>query len=308
MTFYQLEFGHPLPIHGVLRSSFPTVNFQPHLFTQPLVFAKETGRAGELAMFHLPTALLVLPACGLTLLKSRALRPAERKAGLLFVILGLIQLGGFLLFQEWAKPVSGWYLAPLMIFSSGAVGASAVNLLGRRRTLLLCLVLAIAVAGLSIMRERRRWHVPVPDSALHAFVESCSPEAVWAATDCGNIAFRTGATFVNLDGLINGFEYQAALQQRDLGGYLRRTGVDYLVVNTWNTEPPIGQIEPMYAHKLDPALYRGDYATYGFFVYSYMYHAYSDTIWLSQDLEVWRSRAENTGLVSVRAVVFNLTE
>jgi hypothetical protein len=308
MTLYRLGFGHPMPIHGVLRSTFPSVNFQPHLFVQPLVFAREMGRAGRLAMFHLPTALVVLPVCGLVLLRSGALRRPERNASLLLVLLGLIQLGGFLLFQEWAKPVSGWYLGPLMICSSGAVGASVVHILGKRRTVFSCFVLALVVTGLSIMREQRRWHVPVPESSVHAFVRSRPPDAVWAATDCGNIAFRTGATFVNLDGLINGFEYQAALKERDLSGYLERSGVDYLIVNTWETEPAIGKIEPMYAHKLDPALYRGEYETYGFFVYSYMYHAYSDTIRLSRDQEVWRSGPESAGVVSARAVVFDLTE
>ncbi len=307
MVSYHLIFGHPIPIHGVLRSTFPSINLQPNLFTQPIAFAKGVGNPGRLAMFHLPTALVILPLCGLALLKERHLRRPERNVALLVVLLGLIQLGGFLLFQEWVKPISGWYLAPLMIFSSGAVGAATANLLGNRLTLFLCLFLALVVTGLSGMREYRRRHVLVPHSKLHALVKSRPPEAIWAATDCGNIAFRTGAAFINLDGLINGFEYQDALKRLDLRGYLERAGADYLIVNVWETEPAIGKIEPMYTHKLDPALYRGEYDTYDFFVYTYMYHCYSDTIRLRRDQEVWRSGPERDGIISVRAVVFDLT-
>ena len=308
MVSYHLSFGHPVPIHGVLRSTFPAVNLQPHLFTQPIGFAKEVGDPGRLAMFHLPTALAILPLCGLVLIREGSLRRPERNAALLLVLLGLIQLGGFLLFQEWAKPVSGWYLAPLMIFSSGAVGAAVANLLGNRRTVFLCLFLALLVTGLGGMREYRRWRVPVPHSKLHAFVKSRPPDAIWAATDCGNIAFRTGAAFINLDGLINGFEYQDALKRLDLRGYLERADADYLVVNVWDTVPSIGKIEPMYTHKLDTAFYRGEYDTYDFYVYSYMYHCYSDTITLPRAREVWRSGPESDGIISARAVVFDLTE
>ncbi len=307
MTAYHFIFGHAIPIHGALRSTFPAVNFQPHLFTQPVAAARELGSPGGLAMFHLPTSTVILPICGLVFLRSGFLRRSERNGALLLVILGLIQLCGFLLFQKWAKPISGWYLAPLVIFSSGAVGAAAVHLLGRYRTTLLCLVLALGVAAVSGMRECRRWHVPVPRSEVYAFVKSRPAGAVWATTDCGNITFWTGATFINLDGLINGFEYQSALKQHDLRGYLERAGAEYLVVNVWKNEPATGHVEPMYAHKVDPALYNAEYAIYDFFVYSYMYDCYSDTITLSRDQEVWRSGPESDGVVATRTVVFDLT-
>ena len=137
-------------------------------------------------------------------------------------------------------------------------------------------------------------------------MKSRPADAIWAATDCGNIAFRTGRTFLNLDGLINGFEYQEDLRRHDLHGYLERAGADYLIVNTWDAEPALGRIEPMYTHKLDPAFYNGQYDTYDFFVYSYMYDCYSDTLRLSRDQEVFRSGPESEGIVSARAVIFQL--
>lgn len=306
MTVYQFTFGHPIPIHGVLRSSFPSINFQPHLFTDLIAYAVEVGSPGRLAMFHLPTALVILPVCAFALAKAGYLNRSERSGAGLLVCLGLIQLVAFLLFQEWAKPISGWYLAPLLVFSSGAVGAAAANLLGRHRTVVLCLLLALGVAGLSGVREYRRRNMAVPHSKVHEFVRSRPGDAVWAATDCGTITFWTGATFVNLDGLINGFDYQAALERRDLRGYLERSGVDYLVVGAWKTRPASGHIDHMYVHRVDPALYSGEYETYDFFVYSYMYQTYSDTISLSRDREVWRSGPERDRDVLARTIIFNL--
>jgi hypothetical protein len=307
MAVYHATFGHAVPIHGVLKSSFPAINFQPHLFTQPIIFARALGSPVKLAMFHLPTTLIILPVCGLVLFKAGVLRPSERRGALLLALLGLIQLASFLLFQKWAKPLSNWYLAPLIIFTSGAVGAAIVNILGTRRTVLLCLVLALGVAGLSGAREYRRWRVPVPKSTVHAFVRSREPGTLWAATDCGTITFWTGAPFINLDGLINGFEYQAALKKHDLGGYLERAGTDFLVVGAWGGAPPIHPIEPMYLHRVDPALYSGEYDTFDFFVYSYMYDCYSDTLTLSREQEVWRSGPETDGIIFTRTVIFDLT-
>jgi hypothetical protein len=171
---------------------------------------------------------------------------------------------------------------------------------------LLCLVLAAAVAGASGLRERHSGGLPASGGDLYSLVLSRGPDAVWAATDCGAIAFWTGAPFVNLDGLINGFEYQTALKHNDLDGYLKRTGVDYLVVGAWRCGPSAGPIDPMYVHRVDPTLFSGEYSTYDFFVYSYMYETYSDTITLLRDQEVWRSDHELDGTIPARTIVFNL--
>ena len=215
-----------------------------------------------------------------------------------------MQLAAYLCFQKWTKPVSSWYLAPLLVFVSGAVGGAVANLTARSRTLILCIILALGVAGLSAWREYRRFDKPAAASALDDFVRSHASGTMWAATDCGAISFWTGATFIDLDGLINSFEYQAALRDHDLGGYLRQAGTDYLVVGAWEAGPTTGPIEPMYVHRLDPALFSGEYATYDFFVYSYMYECYSDTITLSRDQEVWRSMPGMDGTIPSRTVIF----
>jgi hypothetical protein len=306
MGIYQSTFGHPMPIHGVLRSTFPIPNLQPHLFTEPVLLASQMRDPARLAMFGLPVSVIILPLCGFSLLWHGFLRQQERRGVLLVVLLGLVQLGAYLCFQKWTKPVSGWYLAPLLVFVSGAVGGTVVNLMGRRRTLTVSIVLALGIAGLSGLREYRRFDKPAVPGALDDFVSSQAPGAVWAATDCGSVSFWTGATFIDLDGLINSFDYQAALRDHDLAGYLRRAGTDYLVVGAWESEPSTGPTEPMYVHRVDPHLFRGDYATYDFFVYSYMYECYSDTITLLRDQEVWRSAPGMDGTIPSRTVIFAL--
>jgi hypothetical protein len=260
----------------------------------------------RLAGINLATAVLILPACWVALWRGRYLSRSERRGGRLLVVLGLIQLANFLLFQKWAKPISTWYLAPLLVFTSGSMAAAVVNLIGGRRALRVCLVAAVCVLVFTGLRENRWRPVGRAPGAPERFVAACPRDAIWAATDCGRISFWTGARFVNLDGLINGFEYQRALRDHKLGDYLAEAGVRYLMVGLWERPAQPGNPEPMYAHRVDPAVFAGEYQTYKFYVYSYMYGAYSDSIELSREQEVWRSNPGLDGTVPARTLVFDL--
>ena len=306
MTVYQVAFGHPMPIHGVCRSSFPIPHVQLHLLISPVLNALESRDLESLCMINLPTALLILPICGFVFLRPGFLSKPTREAGLWLVVLGLLQLISVFLFQTWAKPIPKWYLPPLVIFTAGAIGAAIVDLVGSRWALRLCLLIAVAVLVLTCIREHRRRPVMRSPSEFERFVEARSEDAVWAATDCGHIAFWTGARFVNLDGLINGFDYQKALRDRKLGNYLERVGVRYLVVGIWERQSQPGNPEPMYMHRVAPSAFAGDYEVLEFYVYSYMYDAYSDSIVLRSDQEVWRSKPMLDGLVPARTAVFDL--
>jgi hypothetical protein len=306
MLTYRITFGHPLPIHGVCRSSFPAVHLQWHHLTQPVSFAFSSGAPGLLASVNLPTALIALPVCGLLLFPKGTFSPPQRAAALWLVVLGMIQLASFILFQKWAKPISPWYLAPLIVFSAGAIAAAATHLAGRRAILWACLALAGLLVVLSGIREVRRTGLRRLPSRLEQFVETRGRGAVWAATDCGNISFRTGARFVNLDGLINGFDYQAALRDGRLKAYLEEADVRYLLVGVWQHGPRGGWFEPMYAHRSNKAAFDGTYATFDFYVYSYMYECYSDTLTLGHEQEVWRSPPGLDGTIPARTVVFDL--
>jgi hypothetical protein len=259
-----------------------------------------------MASINLSTALLVLPVSALALLYRGHASQRERNVAMWLVALAVIQLLAFALFQKWTKPVPHWYRAPLLVFCSGAISVAAVNLIGIRRSLYACLGLALGFVALGALRESRRPTVPAVPDTLEDFVAAQGVESFWAATDCGRISFRTGSRFVNLDGLINGFEYQAALRDGRLAEYLKVAGVRYLLAGVWQHEPRTDRIEPMYAHRFAPAVFEGDYEFYDFYVYSYMYGSYSDTIRLSRDQEVWRSGENLDGLIRGRVVVFDL--
>ena len=306
MAFNQGIFGHPMPIHGVCKSSFPIPHVQLYLLTWPLSFAIESGNPQLLASINLSTALVILPLSALALRHRGHVSSRERSLAMWLVVLAAVQLLAFALFQKWTKPVPHWYRAPLLVFSSGAVSVATINLIGIRKGLYLCLGLAVVFAALGGLRESRRPSTPCVPDTLETLVSARDPEAVWAATDCGRISFRTGSRFVNLDGLINGFDYQAAIRDRRLGAYLEEAGVRYLLAGVWQHGPPEGRIEPMYAHRAAPAVFEGDYESFDFYVYSYMYGTYSDTLRLSYDHEVWRSGPNLDGLIPGRVVVFDL--
>jgi hypothetical protein len=306
MLTYRITFGHPLPIHGLCRSSFPAVNLQWHHLTEPVSFAFSSGALGLLASINLPTAIIILPVCGLLLCPKGRFSPSQRATALWLVVLGLVQLASFVFFQKWAKPISPWYLAPLIVFSAGAIAAAATHLTGRRAILWACLALAGLLVVLSGVREVRRISLQRLPSRLEHFVEAQGRDAVWAATDCGNISFRTGARFVNLDGLINGFAYQAALRDGKLKAYLEEADVRYLLVGVWQHGPQGGWFEPMYAHRSNRAAFDGDYETFDFYAYSYMYECYSDTLTLVHEQEIWRSSPGLDGTIPARTVVFDL--
>jgi hypothetical protein len=306
MALYQAIFGHPMPIHGVCKSSFPVPHFQFYLLTWPLSFALESGNPGLMASINLSTALLVLPVSAIALRHRGHASPGQRSFAMWLVVLAVIQLLAFALFQKWTKPVPHWYRAPLLVFSSGAISVAVINLIGIRKTLYACLGLALVFLALGGIREGRRLGIPRAPGPTESFVAAQGAETVWAATDCGMISFRTGSRFVNLDGLINGFDYQAALRDRRLAAYLEEAGVRYLLAMVWKHGPRTGRIEPMYAHRPAPDVFEGDYDSFDFYVYSYMYGAYSDTISLSRGQEVWRSKPNLDGIIPGRTVIFDL--
>jgi hypothetical protein len=65
----------------------------------------------------------------------------------------------------------------------------------------------------------------------------------------------------------------------------------------------------MYAHRVDPAVFDGDYETFDFYVYSYLYGNYSDKITLRREQEVWRAATPSVNETSLtREVVFDLSK
>jgi hypothetical protein len=339
--------GHAVPISGVLKSSFPVLRWQAAFFTEPITLAGMFGWGSLLRGINIVecTGLVVL---GLALIAAaRPPRDVRQKLFMLGAVATLL-IANLLMFQKWEKSIDPRYLAmPMLVatvffanavglvagrlgewlprrlaVSSPTVGASGTAVAVPRATavagtllrmlpLLLVggLLLAEADAHLSRFGDivQRR-----DDAIKQLFLEidrTLPPDAILAGTDVGALAFWTRRRVVNLDGVINNFEYQEYLRAGDLRGYLRRQGVTFIATALWDrAQTYTGRpIEPMYRQVLDPPAEQGtDYPQHEFFVYSYLYGVYSDKIALKPRDEVYRKFLGKNGIAETAYVIYRL--
>jgi len=314
MAFHRYRFGHPMPISGALKSCFPGVHFQWHQ-----VFARPFGGSYRLT---LPMAFVVSVMSAGLLLPGGKLSNGVRGVGLTAALLCLIQLAAFMLFQKWSKPIPVWYFGPSVLLATTAFAVAVANRLGPVRLQRLAAAAAVAVLAINLLSQGRAWHrgiPPWPTSSrpvmevagsmreLIDFMDRQPSDAVWACTDCGKLAFFSGRTVVNLDGLVNDFHFQDMLGQQRLAEYLVQRDVDFLFFLAWD-RPQVAsrRYEPMYDCRVAPDVISGDYRQAEFYVYSYRHMVHSDTVRLPSTAEVWRSSPARDGNVLGGAVIFDI--
>lgn len=293
-------FGHPMPIHGVLKSCFPRINLQWHQ-----VFDPSSDSATPMIAF------LTAMAAALLLLYRGKIGKDVRIAGMTAAALALIQLAAFVLFQKWSKPIPAWYAGPAMLTASFALAVATANVVGLRRVRTLMVAAVVIVLAINLVSSGKvlSHRPPAADdgSSLIDFIKTQPSDRIWACTDCGKLAFWGRRSVVNLDGLVNDFSYQDALRDKRLGRYLLEKNVRYLVFLVWDRpQSEAGRYEPMYECRVAPDLFSGEYQTAEFYVYSYKYMDYCDRIRLPRTAEVWRSPVSRDGRAMGRAVVFDL--
>jgi hypothetical protein len=93
--------------------------------------------------------------------------------------------------------------------------------------------------------------------------------------DAGNFGYFSERRVVNLDGVVNNREYQAALRERNLKGYLAIKGVRYFVQHAFWDRPDIVS---------------GAYDSYTVGFWSHLYECGSDSLVLRREDEAYRSR------------------
>jgi len=302
MAWHQWHFGHPVPIHGVLKSCFPRIHFQPeHVFSM-------TGDSIAPAYAF----LAAVSGAGL-LLRGRQCDKTICRLGLAAAAIGLIQLAAFTLFQKWSKPIPVWYVGPAVLAGTFGLAVGVANTIGMRWMRPLTIVAGIAVLAVNLAAAARGWDSEPKSPAMTlpkeivAFMKTKPADRVWACTDCGRLAFWSKRPVVNLDGLVNDFEYQKALRDGRLGEYLADRRVRYLVFLVWDRpQTEQGTYEPMYDCRVAPDLFKGTYRTADFDVVSYQYGKRSDAVRLPREAEVWRSSPSRDGRAMGRAVVFDL--
>lgn len=92
------------------------------------------------------------------------------------------------------------------------------------------------------------WKPTDPDNDIAAFLEAnTEPGSIIGMTGGGNAGyFIHDRTVVNMDGLINSYDYFQLLKERKAGEYLANTGMDYILANNelLNQLPYKGQFAP----------------------------------------------------------------
>ena len=92
------------------------------------------------------------------------------------------------------------------------------------------------------------WQPTDPNNDIAAFLEAnTEPGSIIGMTGGGNAGyFIHDRTVINMDGLINSYEYFQLLQEKKAGEYLANEGLDYILANSdlLNQLPYKGQFAP----------------------------------------------------------------
>jgi len=212
------RFGHLQPVSGAAKSGFPVPEFHPDVLIR-----------------HPEFALLVMVGAGFFIASLR--RPAGamvRTLGL-FGLAGLLHISYTIFFMRWG--VDRWHF--VLTIPAALMGIPwlmdrvlrRISWRGSRRIRVgaigIGVIAAVIVQWSSLTAREGRHLAAVRDVALWA-ADNLPEDAVFAMTDAGVFAYYGGRTTVNLDGLINSYDYLDALRTGRVSEYLERRGVDYI--------------------------------------------------------------------------------
>jgi hypothetical protein len=229
LAWNALAFGNPMPISGVVKTSFPVAGWSPEHLRVEYV------------------GLLVLALAG-TALEVRAGRRADELVRVLGALAAGLALHALytVVYMRWA--IFAWHFATFI--PAGALGAAllaravAARLSVSAVRVLLALVLAFQMLGqtLSISRLSRSFTVASREAGLWV-AQELPPEAVLGMKDSGAFSYFAQRRVMNLDGVANGFEYQRALCAGELERFLRERGVEYVAQHSVPPHVRIGGYE-----------------------------------------------------------------
>ncbi len=220
--------GHLTPISGTLKTSFPHAELQ-------LCYL--------VAVRYAPFTLFVLFSIILSAIQSVkptsplrrlvATRGTGQPWAVLFVGLWLgclLHYGYTLFFTTWGT--QQWHFASYLpvallcagwLISRAAASSHRWVVPGLAGVVLFvsCTTLALSVV------EKAKQHGNWNDAAIWAR-DHTPKDSVFGMTDAGYFAYFSRRTTVNLDGLINGYEYQTALASGTLDQYFAHCGINYI--------------------------------------------------------------------------------
>jgi hypothetical protein len=145
---------------------------------------------------------------------------------------------------------------------------------------------------------------------LVTFIKNLPTGSLLAYTDNGKMSFWSEKNIINLDGLINNYEYQDYLHKKKFAQYLEDKDVNYIVAGIWDRKQTEDrEYEPMYKYRVDANVYKGEYEFLSYYVYSYLYNHYSDKLILYKCAEIYRTQSERyDGKALSRHIVYDLNK
>jgi hypothetical protein len=238
LVLEKMVFGHPMPVSGAIKSSFPHITAQ----------LSNLGSLGEL------TALFAVTGVLLSFLKNR---PLQYRGLLRALSLGtLLQASYTVLFTRDHSTQFFWYYASALltvafildaIVSIVLVDLQAVQLARTIRYAVLCCGLLLIGVGLIRSWAKLRGVAFNPLNArpiqridsngtgmlfqqrVAYWMKDQLPEGsvVLASDFPGALAFLTDDKIVPLDGLIGDYKYNDELRQRGINEFITRTNARY---------------------------------------------------------------------------------
>jgi hypothetical protein len=312
---YLAATGSPVPISGAIKSSFPRVTWHGSYFVEPLNVAAMYGWRTLLYGLNVWLCFLLI-ASGLAALAFARLAARPRNDVLAVAFAGVALVANLLLFQKWEKSVDPRYFALPMAAAMFVLVAGINGAAQRWRALAPMPVAAVFVAfalEAMVLASRLPASMHATDATQRVYLDLSKVlphDAVVAGTDVGALAFWTGRRTINLDGVMNDFDFQKVLRDGKLADYLRRNGVTHLGTALWDADQTYTArpTEPMYRHQIDPDATHGrPYDCHWFYVHSYVYRVDSDRICLPSSAEVFRRSMGRMGIGEVAYVVYALS-
>ena len=275
LIYNEARFGSPMPISGLLKSSFPLVAAKRGMLLEP----------GPVGLFALALGVLHLVSYVMRRGKERNLLDGAIAA---LVVAFLLHYAHTVLFMRWA--VFRWHFMGYRVLAALALPCLLDRFSGflPRPSRIAAGVLVIAAIILSgserywnrfTAEPRDHWSVAAYEAAVWAR-ENTPKEAIFAMKDAGHFGYFSGRRVVSLDGIVGDIAFQEVLRERRLGTWLESRGVSYLVQHAFWEYPAVND---------------GTYETVGLTYTSRLHLVESDTLRLSCEEEIYRSSPYRDG-------------
>ncbi|MDZ4712982.1 MAG: hypothetical protein SGI89_11750 [bacterium] len=295
MIYNLITFGNIIPISGYLKSGFPIVTFSD----------KFSFMMGYREMFFAFFAIIYFVWFCISYPKPVIRSSSIRSFCIYMGIFSLFTAMYFLytvLFMNWV--IFSWYFIYYALFASLISALPFKYMLSSkikfRRMIYIgatAFLLFYGVFKTYQLYEGRyavsgnNWNIESYNAALWA-KENTAPEEIFSMKDAGHFSYFSGRRVINLDGLVNNFEYQEILKNKNLNEYLKKHNVRFYVTHAiWDRDD----------------ITDGKYDTLMIKIPSHKYSLESDPLLLKKENELYRSAPYYDGEYRAAFIIWNLS-